>query len=164
MSRYRWVILGVMSLTMVAASTSAGVIRPSSEASAIATLVTAPEVARSGPEAAGNSRLVLSPALIEGSWTDLTRRPLFSLDLARTLMTDRATPPGSGEALALARPDLPKDPLLGASSERIIASESGAEVEPGHNLRIPEPASVALVAAGLLGLVARNRMRRKLQA
>ena len=162
MSRYRWVILGVMSLTMVAAPTSAGVIRSSSEASASATLATAPEVARSGPEAPGNSRLALSPALIEGSWTDLTRRPLFSLDLASTSMANRATPPGSGEALA--RPNLPKDPLLGASSERIIASESGAEVESGHNLRIPEPASVALVAAGLLGLVARNRMRRKLQA
>ena len=162
MSRYRWVILGVMSLTMAAASTSAGVIRSSSEASASATLATAPEVARSGPEAPGHSRLLLSPALIEGSWTDLTHRPLFSLDLAGTLMADRATPPGSGEALA--RPDLPKDSLLGASSERIIASEHGAEVESRHNLRIPEPASVALVAAGLLGLVARKRMRRKLQA
>ena len=162
MSRYRWVILGVMSVTMVAASTSAGVIRPSSEASPSATLAAAPEVARSGPEAPGSSRLALSPALIDGSWTDMTRRPLLSFDLSRPSMVDRATPPGSGEALA--RPDLPKDPLLGASSERIIASEDGAEVESGHNLRIPEPASVALVAAGLLGLVARNRMRRKIQA
>ena len=164
MSRYRWVVLSVASVTMGFGSASADAIRPSGEAGAT---VVAPELACPGPEAPGASRLALSPALLEGTWTDLSRRPLLSSDLAGASLA--AVAPIQGSSQVLVRPELPRDPLLGAASERVLASlpargsENVADADSGHNIRIPEPASLALVAIGVLGLAARGRLRRALQ-
>ncbi|MDB5352989.1 MAG: hypothetical protein JWN86_4236 [Planctomycetota bacterium] len=84
--------------------------------------------------------------------------------LAGSSLADHPIP--SAAPFPLARPELPRETLLGASTREAVRDRSvrnlerGSDPFSGHNIRIPEPASLTLLFAGLIGLVARNRLRR----
>jgi hypothetical protein len=69
-------------------------------------------------------------------------------------------------AAAKSRPDFLAGPLPSGWIERLSSGrvdrspELATDTESGTNIRIPEPASLTLVAAGIVGLAARQRLRR----
>jgi hypothetical protein len=112
--------------------------------------------------------LPLAPDLVKetAGWAKLVKAPLISADLASPTLLENLSQSSTPE-----RPRLPVDPLLGAGSENMLTTgvaainpEIASNDEFGHNIRIPEPASLALVAAGIVGIVARRRLRKNLQS
>ena len=118
-----------------------------------------------GPSARGEDPLALSNA-IGGLNPD--RSPLLRHAEANGLAGSSidAQPALIAAPVPLPRPELTNGMQLDASSRPMIREASVRDrkdtLEPlsGHNIRIPEPASVTLVAAGLIGLAARRHLRR----
>lgn len=127
-------------------------------------LSTPPEVARNGPES--SDPLALSRALsgLIPEVSPLLRRGQEN-GLANSTL-DGPIAPESAEAAPLVLPELVDKVALGPPATRLAqirpAGDPDVASSPswGTNVRIPEPASVTLVAAGLIGLIARNRLRR----
>jgi hypothetical protein len=148
-------------LLLIATSASADPIRPTAPSIANIRTSATPEVARSGP--GGSDPLTLSPEMtgvgrvaspIDGRVEGLA---------GSSLLISASTPP------ALDPAELPRESLVGSSSsgmgwERVLHDpEVASQPSKRHNIRIPEPASLTLIAAGLIGLTARNRLRRSAQ-
>ena len=98
------------------------------------------------------------------SWAELTKASLIATDLAALSLVQNVD-----SFAAAPRPSLPSDPLLGAGFEQMLNPDLvptypvlASSAVFGHNIRIPEPASLALVAAGIVGLIARKRLRKNI--
>jgi hypothetical protein len=75
-------------------------------------------------------------------------------------LSDGLARAASAPAPALA----PAEPLL---ADRALVSTVGPDGRPhaaGTNIRLPEPASAALLLTGIVGLLARRRLRRQSMA
>lgn len=151
------------SLALVAACASGvasgDVIRPSGAPSLGTPAPEVPEIARSGPMSAP---LTLSKDLLGPDWRT-PHSPLMFEGLIGSALDERTSAP----AVADARLPLPGDRLLGASKEPLapVSAARGLGLADGAStpsVRVPEPASVTLVLAGVIGigLVARSRLRR----
>jgi len=162
MSELRQMIMGAMLATVATVGgASADVIRPKGKVA----LGPVPAAVPSGPGLSGE--FVPGESMLGSDWRSAFRQPLpFSGLVAPSLA---AGPDHEFQMGELARPELPPGPLLGASSERITPKrtlrnpEIASNGETGQNVRIPEPGSITLIVAGIIGLAARVHLRRKLQ-
>jgi hypothetical protein len=149
-----------MILALTVGTASADVIHPSGNGSI--TVPTVGEFSRSAPGTGGP--LALSEAMLGPKTREARALPQASDLLASSLKEDAPS--------ELARPAVPPARLLAATSERLAPSRSTPNAEvasnpvTGKNVRVPEPASITLLVAGVvgIGLAARMRLRSALQA
>jgi hypothetical protein len=162
MSRIERAVLAALLAMFGIGSARADAIRSSAGTPTLGVDVSSPELARSAPNIP--SSLNLSESMLGPNWRKGFQVSLPFSDLASPSLTDQSA--NSVAAGSLVCPQLPQGPLLGSSSEKIAAKRPTDETdiasnpETGHNIRIPEPASLTLVVAGVIGLFARQRMRR----
>ncbi len=121
--------------------------------------VKTPEV---GPGSGGLPGVAADPSALT---REIARRSVEGESLA-----DRLSPVavGASETPRSALPILVPDALARTEAGSPVPThpfadpEIASDADSGRNVRIPEPASLTLIAAGLIGLAARNRMRKSL--